>query len=79
MNKEQIFARIQSICKQVFGAAALITEETASSDLENWDSMNHVLLISKIENEFGVKFDIMEIIELNSIRGFIDLIHQKLN
>lgn len=78
MNQSQIFEKLDTICRQIFGAAVKITEETTSSDVENWDSMNHVVLISSIEKEFDVKFDIMEIIELDSIRGFISLIEKKL-
>ncbi|MFY9151269.1 MAG: acyl carrier protein [Prolixibacteraceae bacterium] len=78
MNQSQIFEKLKPICHQIFGAGVKITEETVSSDVENWDSMNHVMLISTIENEFQVKFDILEIIELDSIRGFIGLIEKKL-
>lgn len=78
MNQSQIFEKLESVCHQIFGAKVRINEETASSDVENWDSMNHVVLIASIEKEFDVKFDIMEIIELDSIRGFINLIEKKL-
>ncbi len=79
MNRPDIFNRLEAICHQIFGAAAVITEETASADVETWDSMNHVMLIAAIEKEFAVKFDIMEIIELTTIRDFVDLVEKKTN
>lgn len=78
MNRSDIFEQIKTICLRIFGALTIITEETASSDVENWDSMNHVVLISNLESEFDIKFDLMEIIELNTIRDFVDAIDKKL-
>ena len=77
MSRLQIFARIEVISKKIFGESTVITEETASTDIEKWDSMNHVILIAAIEKEFAVVFDIMEIIGINKIGDFIDLIEKK--
>jgi acyl carrier protein len=77
MSRQQIFARIEAISKKVFGESTVITEETASTDIEKWDSMNHVILISAIEKEFAVTFDIMEIIGVTTIGDFVDLVEKK--
>jgi acyl carrier protein len=77
MNRQQIFTRIKAISKKIFGESTVITEETASTDIEKWDSMNHVILISTIEKEFAVTFDIMEIIGITTIGNFVDLIEKK--
>ena len=77
MTRLEIFARIEAISKKIFGEGTTITEETASINIEQWDSMNHVVLISTIEKEFGISFDIMEIIGINRFSDFIDLIEKK--
>lgn len=79
MTRQDIFLKIEAICHRIFGEETLITEETTSSEIEKWDSMNHVLLIAAIENEFEIQFDIMEIIEINAIGNFINLIEKKQN
>jgi len=79
MNRQQIFIRIEAIAKKIFGEETIITEATSSSDIEKWDSMNHVVLISTIEKEFSVSFDIMEIIGITKFGDFIDLIEKKTN
>ena len=78
MSRQQIFARIEAISKKIFGESTVITEETASTDIEKWDSMNHVILISTIEKEFAVTFDIMEIIGITTIGDFVDLVEKRL-
>jgi acyl carrier protein len=77
MNKSQIFSKIESICHQIFGGGIQISEETSSSDIEKWDSMNHVILIASIEKEFGITFDIMEIINITTIGDFVDIVDKK--
>lgn len=77
MTRQEIFTRIEAISKKIFGQGTTITEETFSTDIEQWDSMNHVVLISTIEKEFGVTFDIMEVINISKFGDFIDLLEQK--
>jgi acyl carrier protein len=77
MTREEVFSRIEAIAKKIFGPHVHITEATTSADVEKWDSMNHVLLISTIEKEFGVTFDIMEIIGIQRFGDFVDLIEKK--
>ena len=76
MSREEIFSRIEVIAKKIFGENTRITETTTSADVEKWDSMNHVLLISSIEKEFGVTFDIMEIIGITCFGDFVDRIEK---
>jgi len=77
MTRQEIFAQIEAISKKIFGEATIITEETTSRDIEKWDSMNHVVLISTIEKEFNVSFDIMEVIGISKFGDFIDLVEKK--
>ncbi|HEY3372528.1 MAG TPA: acyl carrier protein [Prolixibacteraceae bacterium] len=79
MTRQEIFAKIEAIAKKIFGSGTIITEDTASTDIEKWDSMNHVVLISTIEKEFNVSFDIMEIIGIAKFSDFIDLVEKKQN
>lgn len=76
MTRQEIFSRIEAISKKIFGEKTIITEETASTDIEQWDSMKHVVLISTIEKEFNVSFDIMEVIGITKFGDFIDLIEK---
>lgn len=77
MTRQEIFARIEALSKKIFGDSALFTEATTPADVEKWDSMNHVLLISSIEKEFGITFDIMDIIGITRFGDFVDLIEKK--
>jgi acyl carrier protein len=45
----------------------LITVTTTAHDIEDWDSFNHMELISTIETYFNVKIPFVEIMEFNKV------------
>ena len=77
MTRQEISTRIEAVSKKIFGQGTIISEATTPNDIEQWDSMNHVVLISSIEKEFSVTFDIMEIIGITRFGDFIDLVEKK--
>ncbi len=80
MNRAEIFDKIEPICRKIFGEGVEFTEKTKATDIEKWDSMNHVTLIAAVEKEFAVTFDLMEIIGITTLGDFVDLIEKnKLN
>ena len=49
-----------------------INMSTSQENLENWDSLNHILLIVEIEKKFDIKFKVGEISELNSVKKIFE-------
>ena len=47
--------------------------------IEQWDSLRHLLLIVKIEEEFNFRFTDNELIELKDLNSIINTINFKLN
>jgi acyl carrier protein len=47
--------------------------------IEQWDSLRHLLLIVKIEEEFNFRFTDNELIELKDLNSIISTINFKLN
>ena len=46
---------------------AVITPDTSPANVENWDSFNGLMLVSELENAFGVSFTMDEIIAVKKI------------
>ena len=44
-----------------------IDGETTSADIPGWNSLNHVMLISRIEKELNIKFDLLQMIDMKSV------------
>lgn len=44
-----------------------INDDTSPENTEGWDSFNGLLLVSELEKNFNVKFDIEEVIAIKNI------------
>jgi len=51
--------------------ASTLRLETAPGDVEAWDSLGHINVISEVEAGFGVRIPIEKIAEIHSIRDFL--------
>lgn len=70
MIKDDLYTTIKKIIATTFNInESILTQETTSDDIEEWDSLNHINLILKLESAFGIKFDIRVIPKLVSINA----------
>ena len=75
---EEIKSKVQEIFRKVFDAPALeINETMTAKDVEKWDSITHLTMISKVEDAFGVKFKLKELIKMNNVGDLLNMIHVK--
>jgi acyl carrier protein len=51
--------------------------ETTADEVEAWDSMGHINVISEIEAEFGVSIPIEKIADIHRIRDFLPYLGEK--
>ena len=47
----------------------MVNDELKYQSIPQWDSINHMFLISEIETAFGVEIDPDDILEINSFPG----------
>ena len=79
MTKEVVFVKIQEIFRDIFDDEKLVIQDsTNSSDIEDWDSLNHINLVVAIESDLNIKFDLEELSNLKNVGAMIDLIIIKL-
>ena len=80
MTREEVFNGVQDIFRDIFDEDYLIISDTVSSDeIEDWDSLNHINLVSAIEAEFKIKFSLDELTVLKNVGAMVDLIVKKQN
>ena len=78
MNKDEIGGQLNSIFQDVFQDNHLtIAREMTALDVERWDSLSHIQLITEVETAFGVKFKLREVMNMKNVGDLIDLIHIK--
>ena len=74
MTRNELFSGIQDIFRDIFDADDLVISNTTNSDeIEDWDSLNHINLVSAIEKEFKIKFALGELMTLKDVGAMVDL------
>lgn len=72
--------KIKKIMSAIFEIPADDIEENSSPDtIEKWDSLQHINLVSSIEEEFDIRFSDEEIIEMMNFGLIVYIIKQKTN
>ena len=69
LMKEKIIKLIEEVLKVPAGT---ITEDTMIEDVEQWDSLAHVMIIGQLEEELGVSIPLEEAIELKGMRELLE-------
>lgn len=79
MERTELVNKLTPIFRTVFSNDALvISDELTANDVENWDSLSHMLLITDIESVFSIKFKLKELNRMRNVGDMIDIIALKL-
>jgi acyl carrier protein len=77
-DSNEIFAVVSGIIRDVTGNSWLtIKPEHTANDIRNWDSLRHVMIINEIENHFAIQFDLMEMLDINSVGDICTAVAKK--
>ncbi|MBQ9334729.1 MAG: acyl carrier protein [Lachnospiraceae bacterium] len=75
MTREEIFEELNEVFRDVFDDESIVvTDETTADDIEDWDSLEHINLLAAVEQQFGVKFNMGQIVTLKNVGEMVDLI-----
>ena len=78
MERERIAVAVQEIFRDVFDDEMLsICDRTSASDIDDWDSLAQISLVSAIEKEFDISFALGELAALQNVGDMLDLIVRK--
>jgi acyl carrier protein len=77
---DNILEEVQEIFRDVLDQPDLIlTRESNAHNVEDWDSLAHINLVTGVEKKFKVKFALGELQDLKNVGDMIDLIKVKLS
>jgi acyl carrier protein len=78
MTRDLVFNRVKAVFGDIFDEDNLVIENfTSADDIEDWDSLNHINLLTSIEKEFLIKFTLTEMVSLKDVGAMVDLIIEK--
>ena len=71
--------KLEQIFRDVFDDESIVLRNSTNSyDIEDWDSLAHIQLITAIEDGFGIKFTLKEAVSAQNVGEFIEMIEGKL-
>ncbi len=79
MEKNEIVEKLRNIFISILEHDNFeMKNELSANDVEGWDSLTHMIIITTIEKQFGVKFKLREINKLGNLGNLIELVSLKI-
>lgn len=75
MDLQQLMEEIQEIFRDNFDDETIVlTRATNAEDIEDWDSLEQINLLTAIEKKYGLKFNLADVRGLKDVGDLLDLI-----
>ena len=68
-RKEKIISLIEEILNLPAGS---ITEDTIIADVEEWDSLAHVMIIGEMQEKLGISIPVDEAVEVTGVAELLE-------
>lgn len=79
MEKIEIINIFTTIFHEIFNDKNIVLrDDMTASDVENWDSLTHMLMIAKVEEVFNVKIKLKELNKIHTVGDLINIVESKL-
>ena len=67
--------RLTDVFRDVFDNSDLeISPDTVIKDIQGWDSLVHVTLMAAVQDEFGIRYSIDDIVKMKTAGDILDFI-----
>lgn len=76
MTRQEIFEKLNEVFSDVFDEEITVTDETTAADVEDWDSLTHITLISEVEDAFGIKISMKDVLGMKNVGELADIIEK---
>lgn len=79
MDKEIILEKVNTAFVTVLEHNNFeLLDETTANDVDGWESITHMMIISEIEKTFDIKFKLMDLMNMNNVGDLIKTIQSEL-
>lgn len=77
MERQEIISELTPIVSEVFNVENIaLTDEMSAETVEQWTSLSFMTLLTEVENQFGFKFKMMEMLKLKTMGDIIAAIER---
>lgn len=78
MDREQVKNRLEKVFRDVFDDDSItLSDSTTADDIDAWDSLEHISLISAVEKAFKMRFTMKEVSGMKNVGEMIDIVAER--
>lgn len=78
MTREEVFTKLTEVFRDVFDNDNIVLkEDTVSSDIQNWDSLEFINIVVAVMETFKIKFSIEDLKKLDNVGQLVTLILER--
>ena len=78
MDKTEVLGKLTPIFRSIFRNENLVlSNELSANDVDRWDSLSHMLLITEVEQRLSFKFKLKELNRMRNVGDMVDIIVSK--
>ena len=75
MDINTVYAKLNVIFRDLFDDDSIVvTPQTTANDIEDWDSLEQINLLTAIEKKFNIKFKLSDVRGLKDVGDLLDLV-----
>lgn len=80
MTREEIIGKLTPIAREMLKDNSLVlSDDLSAENVVTWTSLSFMMFLTEIENQFGFKFKMMEVLQLRNMGAIIDAILHHVN
>ena len=73
MNRDELLKESEAIAREVFQKPELVANDAMSAaDVDTWTSLSFMQFLTAIEDKYGFKFKMMELLQLRNMGAVVD-------
>lgn len=78
MDRETVRNRLEKVFRDVFDDDSIeLSDSTTADDIDAWDSLEHISLISAVEKAFKMRFTMKEVSGMKNVGEMIDIVAER--
>lgn len=78
MTREEVFTKLTEVFRDVFDNDNIVLkEDTVSSDIQDWDSLEFINIVVAVMETFTIKFSIEDLKKLDNVGQLVTLILER--
>ncbi|RKN03487.1 acyl carrier protein [Aquimarina sp. BL5] len=79
MSREDILSKVRTAFISVLEHENFqLSDETTANDVDGWESITHMMIITEVEKTFSIKFKLMDLMNMTNVGDLINSIESEL-